>query len=145
MKYNNEVIIYIEYLQHIPFLAMTEFSTYNFELYDNEWLMYCEGGCGKNWIINNNKKIIDININYCEPEKWSIWVEKGYELPALQKGVKVLQKPLMLKDYLDAKTKYNNPFVIGEEVDKIYYCEDCKIYCNENFLCCSGCVKHKRK
>ena len=141
MKYNNETIIKIEYYNNIPFSVCTEYSTFNFELHANSWLMFYESGGGKNWREENGKKIFELEFSYCVPKVWKVWIDSQYILiPEIQKGVTLLKKPLMLPMYCDEKEKHNNPFVVGEEVSYIYWCEKCQCHYNED-----GCPDHEWK
>lgn len=142
MKYNDETIILIEYNNGIPSSVFTESNVYDFNVHVNGWLMFHNSGFGKNYEIKYGKKIItdDIIFPYCSPNEWSIWIDGQYELSLIQKGVTVLRKPIMLSAYLDSSEKHNNPFVFGEEVDEIYYCEECDGYYTDD-----GCPDHERK
>jgi len=134
MKYNDEIIILIEYYNDIPHNVYTEYSTYDFEMHAGEWLMFFESGGGKNFQEKNGKKIIDIGFSI---PPWKIWIDKQYKLVAVQKGVTILKNPLMLPDYCDGKLRYNNPFKVGQEVGEIYYCKKCDAYYTED-----GCHIH---
>jgi len=138
MKYENEIIILIEYFKFIPFNVITEYSIFDFALYNNEWLMFYGINVSKNWKKKNGKKIIEYKPNYCDPKLWQLWVDRKYTLVSkLQKGIQLLKKPLMLQKYHDKKSRHNNPFVIGDEVDYISYCERCNKHFNDD-----GCPIH---
>ena len=138
MKYNNEIIILIEYLEGIPHTVYTEYTTYYFDLYNNSWLMFYSPGGMKNWKEINGEKIVELDFQFCKPEFWQVWIDSSYILiPELQAGVTLLKKPLMLSMYHDETEKHNNPFVVGEEVDEIYYCEKCDFYFHGD-----GCPEH---
>lgn len=143
MKHDNEVIILIEYLEDIPASVCTEDSTYHFDMHAAGWLMYCCSALGRNWREESGKKIIDCEypLRYCNPEKWKIWIDRQYTLiPEIQKGVTLLERPLMLSFDYEKKWKFNNPFDVAEEVDQIYYCEECRAYYNED-----GCPEHGKE
>lgn len=140
VKYEKEKIILIEYLENIPFSVFTEYLTYDFELYNNDWLMFYNSGGGKNWKEKNFQKIIEYEQHYCEPTVWKIWVDKDYVLTQIQTGVEFLKTPLMLPVWCDATEKYNNPFIVGEEVMEIYDCTECNKFFNED-----GCPQHGYK
>jgi len=138
MKYKDEIIIMIEYYNDIPFTVLTEYSTFDFELYNNDWLMYYESGGGKNWKEENGEKIIDLEweSGYYDSSNWKIWIDSQYILKN-KTGIEILKKPLMLPSYCDEKQKYNNPFEVGEEVGEIYWCEKCQCHYHED-----GCPDH---
>jgi len=138
MKCNNEIIIFIEYHNGIPYTVFTEYSTFDFALYANSWLMFHESAIGKNWEEKDGKKIFELELSYCEPREWEVWIDSQYTfVPENQKGVTILKKPIMLPVYYDGKEKNNNPFVVGEEVDEIYWCEKCQCHYHED-----GCPDH---
>jgi len=140
MKYDNEVIILIEYFNDIPFSVITEYTIYDFEMHANGWLMFFESGGGKNFQEKNGKKLIKLEFNYCIPTAGKIWIDSQYAIvPEVQKGVTILKTPIMIPNYCDEKLKYNNPFVIGEEVAEIYYCEECQANYTED-----GCHIHEK-
>jgi hypothetical protein len=85
MKYNDEIIILIEYLENIPHTVYTESSTYDFNMYNDTWLMYYHSGWGKNWKEENGKKIFELQFSFCVPKAWKIWIDSQYILkPKLQ-------------------------------------------------------------
>ena len=140
MKYKGETIILIEYLDNVPFSVITEYKSYDVNIHAAGWLMLYESGGRKFWKDENGKKIINIGfMEYCRLEAWKIWVDSQYELipENIQQGVTLIKKPIMLPDYIDGKLKKNNPFMVGEEVSEIYYCEWCDAYYTEN-----GCPEH---
>ena len=137
MKYNNEIIILIEYYNNIPFSVLTEFSVYDFELYNNNWLMfYCSGG-GKNFRKINGEKIIEFNTDPDKPELWKIWVDSNYKISG-KLNIKFIKNPIMLSCYHNEKEKHNNPFIVGEAVNDIKYCDKCLVFYDED-----GCPKHE--
>ena len=132
MKY--ETIIMIEYYDNIPNSVLTETGVYDFELCNDDWLMFHQSEWGYNFSCENGKKIIPINGIFVEPERWKIWIENGYSFN-IQEGVILLKKPLMVLWY--DNIFHNNPFVYGDEVDDIYYCEKCDLFFNDD-----GCPEH---
>jgi len=131
MKCKDETIIMIEYFDNIPHSVLTETGVYDFELYNDDWLMFYQSGFGHNV---NGKKIIAINGIFVEPERWKIWIENGYS-SNIQKDVILLKKPLLVLWY--DNIFHNNPFVYGTEVNGISYCKKCGLFFDNN-----GCPEH---
>lgn len=132
MKYNGETIIMIEYFNDVPYSVITDGAYYDFDLHAEGWLMFTRSV----WIGHKNKKIL-YNTELSEKQNCKIWVDPEYTIEIkYPEGIQLITDPIELPQYFDIGVS-TNPFKIGVEVVKIYYCEKCKAHYSE-----TGCITH---
>jgi len=111
---NGEPIILIEYFNKIPHGVYSTYTSYDFEMNKNGWLMSYKSGMGD----NSN---IEIG-NYCDPECWKVWVHSDYieKINVRQSEVETLKKPLRIStSYSNYPKSSINPFLVSDEVQEI--------------------------
>jgi hypothetical protein len=134
-------IIFIEYFDGIPHELSTDDGVLS------HWYTFLEDGNVNDLKLFNSGggedvKEFRLGENYVNPEKWSIWVAKGYEYLLENSKEKTLKCPIMLSN---GYKKSRNPFKIGQiAYDETYckicdnhkedYCEDHIYYDGENYV-----------
>jgi hypothetical protein len=133
VKYKEEKILYIVYHDRIPFEVYTEFSGYDFDLYNNDknHIIFSQSSGG----LYNNGEIELPRLAYPQnPPTTQVWIENGIKVLGKQTGIKILKQPILLNT--DVK-RSRNPFIASHETGNIIFCFKCQKHYDEY-----GCIEH---